>query len=79
MVDIASRSRGATSGLVYDIHHIAISVLRLIGEDHRIFAHVKEASTSFGPPIKPPISSIAVRMQPIRGRGKGRGCGLGGC
>ena len=43
MVDIASISRGASSSLLYDIHHIAISVLRLIREDHRIVAHDEEA------------------------------------
>ena len=49
MVDIASISRGASSSLLYDIHHIAISVLRLIREDHRIVAHDEEASMSDHP------------------------------
>ena len=65
MVHTANRSRGATSDLVYDIHHIPRIVLRLIGEDHHIDAHDEEASTSYGPSIRPPISSIVVRMQPI--------------
>ena len=46
MDDIASISRGASSSLIYDIHHIVISVLRLIGDDHCIAAHDKEASMS---------------------------------
>ena len=65
MVHIASRSSRGTSGLVYDIHHIARLVLRLIGEDRHIDAHDEEASTSYEPSIKPPISSTVVRMQPI--------------
>ena len=69
MVDITR----ASFGLLYDIHHIARSVLRLIGEDHRITAHDEEASTSHGPSIKPPASSTTVRMQPIQDRGRGRG------
>ena len=36
MADIASRSRYATIGLVYYLHHIARSVLHQIGEEHRI-------------------------------------------
>ena len=51
MVDIASRSCGATSSLVYDIHHIARSVLHLIRKEHHIFAHDEEASTSYGSSI----------------------------
>ena len=39
MVDIASGFGGATSGLVYEIHQIATSVLCLIGEEHFIYAH----------------------------------------
>ena len=69
MVDIASRSRYATTGLVYDLHHIAISVLHQIREEHRIAEYYQEASTSHGPSIRPPVSSIPVHMQPIRGRG----------
>ena len=70
--DIASRSCGATIRLVYDLHHIARSVLHQIGEEHRIARHDQEASTSRGPSIRPPVSSTQVRMQPIRGRGRGR-------
>ena len=72
MADIASRSCGATTGLMYDLHHIAISVLNQIGEEHRIIGYDQEASTSHGPSIRPPVSSTPVRMQPIRGRGIGR-------
>ena len=74
MVDIASRSRGAILYLMYDIYHIAISVLRLIGEDHCIAVYY-EVSTSYRSSIKPPMSSTVIRMQPIRGRGRGRGRG----
>ena len=72
MADIASRSRGATTGLVYDLHHIARSMLHHIREEQLIAEHDQEASTSHGPSIRPPMSSTAVRMQPIRGRGRGR-------
>ena len=77
MVDIASISHGASSGLLYDIHHIARLVLRLIGEDHRIDAQDEEASTSHGPSIRPPTSSTTVRIQLIRGRGRVRSGGRG--
>ena len=73
MVDIASCSRYSTTDLVYDLHHIARSVLHQIGEEHRIVGYDQEASTSHGPSIRPPVSSTLVRMQPIRGRGRGRG------
>ena len=36
MVEIASRSAGPTSGALGDIHRIAIDILHVIGEDHRI-------------------------------------------
>ena len=72
MADIASRSRYATVGVLCDIHHIARSVLHQIGEDHCIAGFAKEASTSHGPSIRPPMSSNPARMQPIRGRGRGR-------
>ena len=75
MVDITSISHGDSSGLLCNIHYIVISVLRLIGEDHRITAQDEETSTSHGPPIKPPVSSTAVKMLSIRGRGRGRGRG----
>ena len=79
MADIASRSRYATTDLVYDLHHIARSVLHHIGEEHRIAGYDQEASTSHGPSIRPPVSSTPVRMQPIRGRGRGRGRGRVDC
>ena len=90
MADIASRSRRATTGLVYDLHHIAISVLHQIGEEHHITGHNQEAFTSRGPSIRPSVSSTPLRMQPIRGterrrvdrRGRdrdgGRGCSRDG-
>ena len=77
MVNIASISRGAFLGLLYNIHHIARSILRLIEEDHRIAAHDEKAYTSHGPSIRPPMSSITIKMQPIRGRERGRGGGQG--
>ena len=72
MADIASRSRFATAGALCDIHHIARLLLHQIGEDHRIAGYAQEASTSHGPSIRPPMSSTLARMQPIRGRGRGR-------
>ena len=72
MVDIASRLRGATTELECDLHHIARSVLHQIGKEHCIAVHNQEASTSHGPFIRPPMSSTSIRMQPIRGRGRGR-------
>ena len=77
MVEIATISHGASSGLLYDIHHIARSVLCLIGEDQRIAAQDEEASMSHGPSIRPHASSTAVRMQSIRGRGRVRSGGRG--
>ena len=62
MADIASRSRGAIIGLVYDLYHIARLVLHHIGEEHRIVGHDQEASTSHGPSIRPSVSSTLVRM-----------------
>ena len=67
MDDIASRSCGATTGLVYDLHHIAISVLHQIEEERSIASYNQEASTSHGPSV----SSTQVRIQPIRGRSRG--------
>ena len=72
MVDITSCSVYATTGLVYDLHHIVISVLHRIGEEHRIVSYNQEASTSHGPSIRPSVSSTPIRMQPTRGRGRGR-------
>ena len=57
---------------MYDLYHIAISMLLQIGEEHCIAGHDKEASTSCGPSIRPLVSSTPIRMQFIRGRGKGR-------
>ena len=57
---------------MYDLHHITRSVLHQIGEEHRIAGHNQEASIAHGPSIRPPVSSIIVRMQPIRGRDGGR-------
>ena len=65
MVEIATISHEASSSLLYDIHHIAISVLRLIIEDRRITAQDEEAPMSHGPSIIPLASSIAMRMQLI--------------
>ena len=48
MIDITGRSGGATSGLIYDIHQIATSVLRSMGVDHLI-SLLDETSTSYGP------------------------------
>ena len=70
MVDIASRFRYATVGVLCDIHHITRSVLHQIGEDHRIAGYAHEASTSHGPSIRPLVSFTLARMQPIRGRGR---------
>ena len=72
MADIASRSREATTSLVYDFHYIARSVLHQIEEEHRIAGYNQEASTSHGPSIRSPVSSTPIRMQPIRGRGRRR-------
>ena len=57
---------------MYNLHHIARSVLHHIEEEHRISDYDQETSTSHGPSIRPPVSSTPVRMQPIRGRGRGR-------
>ena len=73
MADIASRSRYATAGVLCDIHHITLSVLHQIGEDHCIVGYAQEASTSHGPSIRPSVSSTPAHMQPIQGRGRGRG------
>ena len=72
MAYIASRSLGATTSLVYDLHNNAISVLHQIGEEYRIANYDQEASTSHGPSIRPPASSTPVCMPPIRGRGRGK-------
>ena len=73
MVEITTLSHVASSSLLYNIHHIARSVLHLIGEHKHIVSQDKEAFTSHGPSIRPLSSSTIVRMQSIRGRGRGRG------
>ena len=62
MVDIANIFHGASSGLLYDIHHIAKLVLHLIEDDHCIVAQDEEASISHGPSIEPSTSSTTFRM-----------------
>ena len=71
MADIASHSRGATIGLLYDLHHIPRSVLHQIGEERSIVGYDREASTSHGPSFKPPVSSTPVRNNPLEVKGKG--------
>ena len=70
MVEIASRSAGPTSGALGDIHWIAINILHVIGEEHRIHS-LRQSPTSSYPSMSPPVSATTVRMHPIRGRGKG--------
>ena len=70
MVEIASRSTGPTSGALGDIYRIAIDILHVIGEEHRIHL-VLQSPTSSYPSMRPPISATTVRMQPIKGQGKG--------
>ena len=65
MVDITSRLRGATTGLVCDLHHISRSVLHQIGEEHCVAVHDQETSTSHEPSIRPSVSSTQVHMHPI--------------
>ena len=72
MVDIVDRSRFATVGAMCDIYHIARSALQQIVEEHRVARYAQEASTSHAPSSRPPVSSTPSRMQPIRGRGRGR-------
>ena len=57
---------------MYDLHHITRSVLHQIGEEHRIADYNQETSTSHRPSFRPLVSSTPVRMQPIRGKGRGR-------
>ena len=65
MADIASLSREATSILVYDLHHIDISVLHHIEEEYRIADYDQEASSSHGPSIRPPVLSTTVVCNPF--------------
>ncbi|RVW94352.1 Serine/threonine-protein phosphatase 7 long form-like [Vitis vinifera] len=69
MVEIASRSAGPTSGALGDIHRIAIDILHVIGEEHRIHS-LRQSPTSSYPSMSPPVSATTVRMQPIRGEGE---------
>ena len=71
MVEIASRFAMPTSSALGDIHRIAIDILHVIGEEHRIHL-VRQSLTSSDPSMRPPMSSTTVRMQPIRGRGRYR-------
>ncbi|RVX00847.1 Serine/threonine-protein phosphatase 7 long form-like [Vitis vinifera] len=64
MVEIASRSVGPTSGALGDIYRIAIDILHVIGEEHRIHL-VLQSPTSSYPSMRPPVSATTVRMQPI--------------
>ena len=69
MVEIASQSVGPTSGALGNIHRIAIDILHVIGEDHRIH-FARQSPTSSYPSMRPPVSATTVMMQPIRGRGR---------
>ena len=71
MADIVSRSRFVTTGLVYDLHHIAKPVLHQIGKEHHIADYEQEASSSHGPSIRPLISSTPIRMHPFEVEGGG--------
>ena len=64
MVKIASRSVGPTSGALGDIHRIAIDILHVIGEDHRIH-FARQSPTSSYPSMRPSVSATTIRMQPI--------------
>ena len=69
MVEIASWSAGPTSGALGDIHRIAIDILHVIGEAHRIH-FARQLPTSSYPSMRPPMSASTIRMQLIRGRGR---------
>ncbi|RVW72697.1 hypothetical protein CK203_056753 [Vitis vinifera] len=66
MVEIASRSVGPTSSALGDIHWIAIDILHVIEEEHRIHS-VRQSPTSSYPSMRPLVSATTVKMQPIRG------------
>ncbi|RVX06235.1 Serine/threonine-protein phosphatase 7 long form-like [Vitis vinifera] len=53
-----------------DIHRIAIDILHVIGEEHRIHS-LRQSPTSSYPSMSPPVSATTVRMQPIQGQGRG--------
>ena len=64
MVEITSRFAGPASSALGDIHRIAIDILYVIGEDHRIH-FARQSPTSSYPSMRPPVSATTVRMQPI--------------
>ena len=66
MVEIASRSIWPTSSALGDIHWIAIDILHVIEEQHRIHS-VRQSPTSSYPSMRPLVSATTVKMQPIRG------------
>ena len=70
MVEIASRSVRATLSALGNIHRIVIDILHVIREEHHIHS-VRESSTSSNPSMKPLVLATIVRMQPIRGQGRG--------
>ena len=69
MVEIASRFAGPTSSALGDIHRIAIDILHVIGQEHRIHS-LHQSPTSSYPSMSPPVSTTTIRMQPIRGQGR---------
>ena len=71
MADIANHSRRATTGLVYDLHHIARSVLHQIGEEHRITDYDQETSTSHRPSIQPRCHPLQFVCSPFEVEGEG--------
>ena len=64
MVEIASRSTKPTSGALGDIHRIAIDILHVFGEEHRIHS-VRQLPTSSYLSMRPPVLVATVRRQPI--------------
>ena len=65
MADIASRSHGATTGLVYGLHHITRSMLHHIEEERSIVGYDKKESTSHGPSFRPLVSSTPIVCSPF--------------
>ena len=61
MVEITSRFAGPASSALGDIHRIAIDILHVIGEDHRIH-FARQSPTSLYPSMRPPVSVTTVRM-----------------
>ena len=70
LIQITAVSQMAISNDLEETHRIAIDVLRVIGEDHRIHS-THEPSTSSRPSMRPPSLITPVRVSPIRGRGRG--------